>query len=200
MCNPTSHPLSTSRTPRASRNARGLHCLRESVPLWVLCKRVSLNPESSAPLTKFQIPTPSPPPTPPPLISSINKKRGIHSDIRPVPRFGRQTGAGSRWSSDTDHQPNGHPAMTTSGKEPPPIEPDPGPGHRNSLSPPQTLSQASRATSLAHGSTGSSLTVVHEYFDKLEPAATVKRYERSAKLEGPFIDVDLPPLTTSFDG
>ena len=91
--------------------------------------------------------------------------------------------------------------MTTSGKEPPPIGPDPGPDRRESLSPPQTLSQASRATSLVHGSTGSSLTVlVREHLDKLEPVATVKRYERSVKLEGPFIDVDLPPLTTFFDG
>jgi len=90
--------------------------------------------------------------------------------------------------------------MTTPGAEPPPIGPDPGPDHRKSPSPSQSLSQTSRATTLAHGSAGSSSTVVREYFDKLEPTATVKRYERSVKLEGPFIDVDLPPLTTSFDG
>ena len=90
--------------------------------------------------------------------------------------------------------------MTTSGKGPPPIEPDPGLDHRKSLSPPQTPLQTSRATSPSHGSTGSSLTFVRQHFDKLEPAATVKRYERSVRLEGPFIDdLDLPPLTTSFD-
>ena len=90
--------------------------------------------------------------------------------------------------------------MTTSGKGPPPIDPDPGPVHRNYLSPLQALSQASRATPLVHENTGSSLTVVDRKFDKLRPAATVSRYERSVKLEGPFIDVDLPPLTTTFDG
>jgi len=90
--------------------------------------------------------------------------------------------------------------MTTSGKEPPPIEPDPRPDHRKTLSPPQTLSGTSRATTLYHGSTESSLTVVRQYSDTLKPTSTVKRYERSVKLEGPFLnDLDLPPLTTSFD-
>jgi len=87
--------------------------------------------------------------------------------------------------------------MTTSGKEPPPIGPDPGPDRRKSLSPPQTLSQTSRATTLVHGSAGSSSTVLREH---LEPTAHIKRYDRSVKLEGPSIDVNLPSLTTFSDG
>ena len=127
-------------------------------------------------------------------------EREIHSDLRFAPPRGRQAGAGGTWEPNTItiEQPDRHPAMTTYDAEPVPIGPYPGISHRNSLSPPRDLSQTSPATSPAHGTTRSSFTAVHDYYDRVRPTATVKRYERSAKLEPPFIDAIVPPLTTSF--
>jgi hypothetical protein len=155
--------------------------------------------ERLVPLTRFRTPIPRSHPSRLSIsYSSINStERGIHFDIRLAPPFGRQTGA---WGPDTIRQPDSHPAMTIHGTEPTPTGPDPGTAHRNSLSPPQSLAQSSRATSPVQGSISSSLTVVHDLFDKLKPTETTKRYERLTKLEGPFIDVNLSPLTTSFDG
>lgn len=128
-------------------------------------------------------------------ISSINTERGIHSDVRLPPPLGRQTDAGGR--PDPIRQPNRHSAMTTSGIEPVPTGPDRRINHRDSLLP-GDLTQTPRASSPAQGSTRSSWTAVHSHYDRLKPTATIKRYERSVKLEPPFIDVNLPPFTTSF--
>ena len=182
----------------ASRNARGLHRLRRA--LSPVGPRLPQPPKGSSlqrdPALQYPL---SAPLVPPLAISSINTKRGIHSDVRVAPPSGRQTGAGGQWGSDTIQHLDSHPTMTISSVETISLEPDPGINHRASLSPPQSLSRTSRATSPVRGSTSSSFTAVQGLFDKLRPTETVKRYERSVKLEGPFIDVDLPPLTTSFD-
>ena len=72
------------------------------------------------------------------------------------------------------------------------------PPEPDSLSSPRNPAQTSRSTSLAQGSVRSSVAVAHKLNYRLKPAATVKRYERSVKLEPPYIDVNLPPFTTTF--
>jgi len=84
--------------------------------------------------------------------------------------------------------------------EPTPAGPDPRADRQDLFPLPQDLSQVPQVTSPIQGSSRSSLLAVHKVFEKLEPTALVKRYERSAKLEGPFIEPTLPPLTTYFDG
>ena len=82
--------------------------------------------------------------------------------------------------------------MTTYDAEPVPIGSDPRISHRDSPSPPRNLSQTLPATSPDYGTTRSSLMAVHDYYDRVKLAATVKRYERSAKLEPLFIDAIVP--------
>lgn len=159
-------------------------------------------PKGPIPPTRSRTPKPSSHPTYPSVspISSINTKRGIHSDVRLTPPLGRQMSAGGRWKVDTTgiQQPDRHPVMTTSGTEPAPAGPGPGTNHRGSFTPPRNSVQTSRVTSPTPGSIRSSLTAVHGFYDRFKPTAIIKRYEKTTKLEPPFIDGELDPLTTSF--
>lgn len=190
--------LAEPQPDRASAHIRYLAEHTRSPLLPTLIRgRVSSNPPRNS-SSRIPIPSSNSPCQAIPSSINVNTER---ADIPLVPQFERQTGAGRQWGPDTIRQPDSHPAMTTPGTEPTPVGPGPGTNRRNSLSPPPSLTQtSSRATSPVQGSTGSSLTVVHGLLDKLRPTATIRRYERSVKLEGPYIDVNLPPLTTSFDG
>ncbi|KAF9646877.1 hypothetical protein BDM02DRAFT_2865653 [Thelephora ganbajun] len=88
--------------------------------------------------------------------------------------------------------------MTASGATPVPTGPGPGTSHRDSLSPPQNLVQASLAASSTRGSTKTSFTTVHKAYERVKPTATIKRYDRTTKLKPPYIDLHLDPITTSF--
>lgn len=88
--------------------------------------------------------------------------------------------------------------MGTSSAESIPLEPNPEAGHQHTLSLPQDQAQINRAASPAQGSTSSTSTAVNKYFDRVKPTWTVNRYERTAKLEGPFIELELDPITTCF--
>lgn len=194
VCNPTKHALSITHASDASRKARG----RDRFPSCAAA--FPPTPNRPVPLTRSRTRIPSSPYSyfSASAISSVNTKRGIHSDIQFAPPRGRQTDASSRWELDTIQQPDRYPVMTTLGTEPVPVGPDPRINYRHPLSPPRDLAQTHRATSPAQGSLRSSLTAVHNNYDRLKPTAIIKRYERSTKLEPPFIGIDLSPLTTSF--
>jgi len=198
LCDPKSHP---------SSETHHIRCLTEhawpSLPPTRSESRVTVSPSTAErliPLTRSRTLIPSSRPSHPSTsaIYSTDTKRGIHSDVWLAPRLGRQTGADGRCKSDTTWKPVRHPAMTTPGTGPIPTGQDPRIDHRDSLSPPRDLPQTSRAASPTQGSTSSSYTAVHKLYDRVKPTADIKRYERSAKLEGPFIDVHLAPLTQSF--
>ena len=82
------------------------------------------------------------------------------------------------------------------------VPPDPGTSRpsSNSLPLPQHQVKTPRTASLSHGSVNSSSTAVHDHLHRVRPTWTVKRYERTTKLEPPYLrDYLLQPFTTSFD-
>lgn len=168
-----------------------------TAPLRVLCSRAPPTSEVLIPSTRSPAPIPSSRSSHSltSTISSINTERGTHPDVRLTPPLGRQSDVGGGWKPDTIQQVDRRPVMTTLGSEHARCGLDPRINHRGSLSPPRDLT---RAASPTRGSTSSSLTAVHSHHDRLRPAATIKRYDRTTKLKPPFINADLPPLTTSF--
>ena len=91
--------------------------------------------------------------------------------------------------------------MGTSSAESIPLESDPGTSHQRSLSVSQDQVQILQPASPSQGSLSSSSTAVPKYFDRVRPTWFVKRYERTTKLEPPYLpeeDLRLGPITTSF--
>lgn len=161
-------------------------------------QHLSFNPQRLIPSTKFRAPTSSSCSFYPPAsaISSVNKRRGIHSDIQITSQFGHQPGVGGGCLPDTIQPSNHHPLMSTSSTETIPLQPHAGTGHQHL--PLQDQPQIHRVTSPAQGSTSTTSTAVQNHFDRVKPTWVVHRYERSTKLKPPFIDLKLAPLKTSF--